>query len=62
MRHFLVLSVLVCLLLLICSAILIPGTETAAQAPPNTEEKPGYTNYSGYYHAMLACLPYQRHT
>jgi hypothetical protein len=56
MRHFLVLSVLVCLLIIICSAILIPGTETAAQEPPTPEAtKPGYTNYSGYY--RMRCWP-----
>ena len=55
MKHFMALSVLVFLLLIICSAILIPGTETAAQAPPTPEEKPGYTNYSGYY--RMRCWP-----
>jgi hypothetical protein len=55
MKHFLVPSVLVCLLLIICSAILIPGTETAAQAPPTPEAKPGYTSYSGYY--RMRCWP-----
>lgn len=55
MKHFLVLSVFVCLLIVICSAILIPGTETAAQEPPTPEAKPGYTNYSGYY--RMRCWP-----
>ena len=60
MKHFLVLSVLACLLVIICSAILIPGTETAAQAaqagtPTPEATKPGYTNYSGYY--RMRCWP-----
>ena len=58
MKHFLVLSVFVCLLLLICGGILA-GTETAAQAAqastPTPEAKPGYTNYSGYY--RMRCWP-----
>jgi len=55
MKRFLVLSVFVSLLIIICSAILIPGTETAAQEPPTPEAKPGYTNYSGYY--RMRCWP-----
>ena len=55
MKRFMALSVFVCLLLIVCSAILVPGTETAAQAPPSEEEKPGYTNYSGYY--RMRCWP-----
>jgi hypothetical protein len=56
MKRFLVLSVCVFLLIIICSAILIPGTETAAQEPPTPEAtKPGYTNYSGYY--RMRCWP-----
>jgi hypothetical protein len=59
MKRFLVLSVVVCLLIIICSAILIPGRETAAQAAqastPTPEAKPGYTNYSGYY--RMRCWP-----
>jgi len=59
MKHFLVLSVFVCLLLIICSVILIPGTERAAQAAqastPTPEAKPGYTSYSGYY--RMRCWP-----
>jgi hypothetical protein len=56
MKRFLVLSVFVFLLIIICSAILIPGTETAAQEPPTPEAtKPGYTNYSGYY--RMRCWP-----
>jgi hypothetical protein len=58
MKHFLVLSVLVCLLLLICGGILA-STETAAQAAqastPTPEAKPGYTTYSGYY--RMRCWP-----
>jgi len=56
MKRFLVLSVFVFLLIIICSAILIPGTETAAQELPTPEAtKPGYTNYSGYY--RMRCWP-----
>jgi len=55
MKRFLVLSMFVFLLIIICSAILIPGTETAAQEPPTPEAKPGYTSYSGYY--RMRCWP-----
>jgi hypothetical protein len=61
LKHFLVLSVLVCLLLTIGGAILTTEAETVAQAaqPTSTSTpeatKPGYTNYSGYY--RIRCWP-----
>ena len=59
-KHLIVLSALVGLLLIIWGGILTPDVETAAQAaqaaqttPEATE--PGYTNYSGYY--RMRCWP-----
>jgi len=60
-KHFLVLSVFVCLLLIIGGGILMSDVETAAQAaqaantPTPEATKPGYTNYSGYY--RMRCWP-----
>jgi hypothetical protein len=61
MKNFIVLSASVCLLLIICAAILIPDTGTTVHAAQGTstptpeETEPGYTNYSGYY--RMRCWP-----